>query len=105
MERTTTNLLAEPDRHIIHQANNFLALCLAHGEMALESDDNDEHIDALATILEGAREMADWLAAHRRTLEATRRTHLRPVPSLGEVGAQPAMSQDWPVSPDTASRR
>ncbi|MAE28739.1 MAG: hypothetical protein QF599_03970 [Planctomycetota bacterium] len=79
MEKST---ITQPERRVIHQTNNFLTLCLAHGELALDSEDDGERAEALATILEGAREMADWLAAHRRTLEALRRDRDRPLPPL-----------------------
>ncbi|MBJ02661.1 MAG: hypothetical protein CMK00_07315 [Planctomycetes bacterium] len=83
MEKSTT---IQPERRIIHQTNNFLTLCLAHGELALEAEDDGERVEALATILEGAREMADWLLSQRRTLEAVRRGEQRPLPPLEADG-------------------
>jgi len=80
-------------RDLIHQVNNFLAVCMTHSEMALEADTAEAMRDALAEILEASRRMAESVEARRRELF---RVAERDEPPRG---SQPEMSQETPIAP------
>lgn len=55
-------------RDLIHEVNNFLAVCMTHGEMALETDTAEAMRDALGEILFASRRMAASVEETRRAL-------------------------------------
>ena len=80
-------------RDLIHQVNNFLAVCMTLSEMALEADTAEAMRDALGEILDASRRMAESVEAARRELFQVAE---RDEPSHGD---QPEMSQETPVVP------
>ncbi len=80
-------------RGLIHLVNNFLAVCMTHGEMALETDTAEAMRDALGEILDASRRMAASVdEARRELLQAA-------VCDEASDGNQPERSQETPVSP------
>lgn len=80
-------------RGLIHLVNNFLAVCMTHGEMALEADTAEAMRDALGEILDASRRMAESVEeARRELLQAA-------VCDEASDGNQPERSQETPVSP------
>jgi len=64
--------LAEPMRtalELLHRTNDFLELCVSQTDLALDSEDPEELIDALRTIRDRAHLMADRSRDARERLD------------------------------------
>lgn len=59
---------------LLHRTNDFLELCVSRTDLALESEDPGELIEALRAIRDGAHSMADRSRDARERLESERRS-------------------------------
>jgi len=59
-------------RELVHRINNFLTLCLAHGEHALGTRSPQDMTRALDLILDGAENMSTFVRSHRPDLAIAR---------------------------------
>lgn len=66
--RDSTETAPNSSRELVHRINNFLTLCLAHGEHALATQSPEEMTRALGLILDGAESMSTFVRSHRPDL-------------------------------------
>jgi len=72
-------------RALIHDVNNFLTVCMTHGELALQIGDAGGMRKALDTILVGARETEARMANARKRI-------CRGQPARSQVAPEPSES-------------